>query len=325
MSDRTLNWGESESEARYQTGDDDPDGGDFIVARDLDGERMLLKFDFTANEWQYAGDVDMGGGDLNSVGTARVDALEAESVSTERVDGDANFYATQFASLQSAIDESPEANEINLGRKTYEEEITLEKELTLTGVSPSVGPQQGSAIRGQLEVVENNTHLDKIRFLEADEGPQVTLDWGGVGGSVTRCYIGDDGKLLISSASNSRVVNNYLNGNIIEIQDSINVVSSNTFVGGIEVTSGNANVIIGNRIDRGKNPGDITLGGLNDHVLIGNSRTGDITIDSNRVVCIGNTDTGDITVNGNNCVVMGNTGTGTITDNGSGNEIGFNT
>ena len=78
MSDRTLNWGESASAARYQTGDDDPDGGDFIVARDLDGQRMLLKFDFTANEWQYAGDLDIGGGDLNSVGTARVDAIEAD-------------------------------------------------------------------------------------------------------------------------------------------------------------------------------------------------------------------------------------------------------
>ena len=82
--DRIANWGESESAARYQTGDDDPDGGDFIVARDLDGQRMLLKFDFAANEWQYAGDVDMGGGDLNSVGTARVDALKAESVSTDK-------------------------------------------------------------------------------------------------------------------------------------------------------------------------------------------------------------------------------------------------
>ena len=81
--DRIANWGESESAARYQTGDDDPDGGDFIVARDLDGQRMLLKFDFTANEWQYAGDVDMGGGDINSVGTARVDALEAEQLLTE--------------------------------------------------------------------------------------------------------------------------------------------------------------------------------------------------------------------------------------------------
>ena len=83
--DRIANWGESESAARYQTGDDDPDGGNFIVARDLDGERVLLQFDYDADEWQYAGDVDMGGGDLNSVGTARVDALEAELVSTDEV------------------------------------------------------------------------------------------------------------------------------------------------------------------------------------------------------------------------------------------------
>ena len=83
--DRIANWGESEAAARYQTGDTDPDGGDFIVARDLDGQRMLLKFDFAANEWQYAGDVDMGGGDINSVGTARVDALETDQASIGNV------------------------------------------------------------------------------------------------------------------------------------------------------------------------------------------------------------------------------------------------
>ena len=82
MSDRTAFFGETLEAARYRFGDTSTDGGDYVVAEDLDGERVLLQFDYDADEWQYAGDVDMGGGDLNSVGTARVDALEAERIET---------------------------------------------------------------------------------------------------------------------------------------------------------------------------------------------------------------------------------------------------
>lgn len=81
MSDRTAFFGETLEAARYRFGDTSTDGGNYIVAEDLDGERVLLQFDYDADEWQYAGDVDMAGGDINSVGTARVDALEAETAS----------------------------------------------------------------------------------------------------------------------------------------------------------------------------------------------------------------------------------------------------
>ena len=81
MSDRTAFFGETLEAARYRFGDTSTDGGDYVVAEDLDGDRVLLQFDYDADEWQYAGDVDMAGGDINSVGTARVDALEAERAS----------------------------------------------------------------------------------------------------------------------------------------------------------------------------------------------------------------------------------------------------
>ena len=88
MSDRTLNWGESEAAARYQTGDSDPDGGDFIVAKNTDNETVLLQFDNTAEQWVFAGDVDLGGNDVTNAGVVNgvdgsFDTLEAESVSTE--------------------------------------------------------------------------------------------------------------------------------------------------------------------------------------------------------------------------------------------------
>ena len=75
MSDRTLNWGESEAAARYQTGDSDPDGGDFIVAKNTDNETVLLQFDNTAEQWVFAGDVDLGGNDLQSIGLVETGAL----------------------------------------------------------------------------------------------------------------------------------------------------------------------------------------------------------------------------------------------------------
>ena len=90
MTDRTLNWGESEAAARYQTGDSDPDGGDFIVAKNTDNETVLLQFDNTDEQWVFAGDVDLGGNDVTNAGLlsgvdGSFDTLEAESASTEAV------------------------------------------------------------------------------------------------------------------------------------------------------------------------------------------------------------------------------------------------
>ena len=80
MSDRTINWGDSEVEAVYQTGDDDPDGGgNFIVARDTDGGVTLLEYDPVAGEWVARGDVNLDGNDLSA------NAIDATAVSAESV------------------------------------------------------------------------------------------------------------------------------------------------------------------------------------------------------------------------------------------------
>lgn len=50
MADRTLNWGESETDARYQTRDADPAGGDFELVRDLDNATLALLYNFTAEQ-----------------------------------------------------------------------------------------------------------------------------------------------------------------------------------------------------------------------------------------------------------------------------------
>ena len=85
MSDRTINWGDSEVEAVYQTGDDDPDGGgNFIVARDTDGGVTLLEYDPVAGEWVARGDVNLDGNDLsaNVIDAAEVSATTELSGAT---------------------------------------------------------------------------------------------------------------------------------------------------------------------------------------------------------------------------------------------------
>jgi len=82
MPDRTINWGDSQLAAKYQSGDSDPAGGDFVVAQRADGSQVLLQWNDTAGQWESTGDVDLGGNDLNSVGAATVGTLEATNAIT---------------------------------------------------------------------------------------------------------------------------------------------------------------------------------------------------------------------------------------------------
>jgi len=128
MPDRTLNWGESEVDARYQTGDDQPDGGDFIVAKDTDGDTILLRWDHGEEKWVAGGDVDLDGNDINSVGTASVDALEADRVST-------NFAvdANDYSSVQSAVDDVNGFRWVMVQPNDYDEDLSLPNNSVLIG------------------------------------------------------------------------------------------------------------------------------------------------------------------------------------------------
>ena len=89
MSDRTINWGDSEVEAVYQTGDDDPDGGgNFIVARDTDGGVTLLEYDPVAGEWVARDDVNLDGNDLSA------NVIDAAAVSADEIINNA-VYSTK--------------------------------------------------------------------------------------------------------------------------------------------------------------------------------------------------------------------------------------
>jgi len=81
MPDRTINFGESETEATYQIQDTDgaAGGGNFVVAKDTNANTVLLEYQPGSDTWEYAGDVDMNGGNVSGVGT-----LTADSVNTVR-------------------------------------------------------------------------------------------------------------------------------------------------------------------------------------------------------------------------------------------------
>lgn len=82
MPDKTINFGEPGSGARYRTRDDDPTGGgDYVVAETLDASGnpvdVLLRYDDTADEWVSGGPVNMSGNDVTNVGALDADSLSA--------------------------------------------------------------------------------------------------------------------------------------------------------------------------------------------------------------------------------------------------------
>ena len=111
MSDRTINFGESETEATYQIQDtDSTGGGNFVVAKDTNANTVLLQYDPATDTWEYAGDVDMNGGNVSGVGT-----LTAESVNTESAtvtnEVDAGSVSTDSATVTNEVD----AGSVNIG------------------------------------------------------------------------------------------------------------------------------------------------------------------------------------------------------------------
>jgi len=95
MPDRTLNLGDpADAATKYRLRDDDPaGGGNLVLAEDLDGNTVLLQWNPTAGQWEYGGPVDLGGNDLTGVGSATVNALEADAtlVGATQQDGDMSF------------------------------------------------------------------------------------------------------------------------------------------------------------------------------------------------------------------------------------------
>ena len=87
MSDRTINFGESESEATYQIQDTDgaAGGGNFVIAKDTNANTVLLQYNPSTDAWEYAGDVDMGGGDITNANAIESTTVDSDAVGTPTI------------------------------------------------------------------------------------------------------------------------------------------------------------------------------------------------------------------------------------------------
>ena len=106
MSDRTINFGESETEATYQIQDtDSTGGGNFVVAKDTNANTVLLQYDPATDTWEYAGDVDMNGGNVSEVGTLTADSVNTEeaSISGRPVEKITETFSYKFDGTQADI------------------------------------------------------------------------------------------------------------------------------------------------------------------------------------------------------------------------------
>ena len=107
MSDRTINFGESETEATYQIQDtDSTGGGNFVVAKDTNANTVLLQYDPATDTWEYAGDVDMNGGNVSAVGSLTADSVNTEDVESEDADiTSASMMNANIGGSETRIDE----------------------------------------------------------------------------------------------------------------------------------------------------------------------------------------------------------------------------
>ena len=91
MSDRTINFGESETEATYQIQDTDgaDGGGNFVIAKDTNANTVLLQYNPTSDAFEYAADVDLSGSNLT------VDDVTATTASVSTAPSAADDVARQ--------------------------------------------------------------------------------------------------------------------------------------------------------------------------------------------------------------------------------------
>ena len=86
MGNRTLNWGQSASAARYQTQDDDAEGGDFVFVRDLDNATVPLQYLFTTEELLAGVGIDLDENDLANVGDVAATTASVSEAPSEATD-----------------------------------------------------------------------------------------------------------------------------------------------------------------------------------------------------------------------------------------------
>jgi len=97
--DRTIHFGDSETDARYRIQDTSSTGGDFILVEDLDGGTVLLEYDYSAGEFVSRGPVNLNGNGITDAGSVSADTLEATGTLT----GPAGNTTTDLTTLSGKV------------------------------------------------------------------------------------------------------------------------------------------------------------------------------------------------------------------------------
>jgi len=141
MPDRTINFGESETEATYQIQDTDgaAGGGNFVVAKDTNANTVLLEYDPASDTWEYAGDVDMNGGNVSGVGTLTADSVNTEELTNHYLYAGAFDGASPDDRLSNALSAASKGEVIHLENATYTTDLTVSKRVSLVGTSAALG------------------------------------------------------------------------------------------------------------------------------------------------------------------------------------------
>ena len=80
--ERRIDWAPSGETPKYRTEDDDPAGGNFVVAEDVSGSTVLLQWNDSNSRWEFAGNVDLGSNDLTNVGSISTDGATINNAPT---------------------------------------------------------------------------------------------------------------------------------------------------------------------------------------------------------------------------------------------------
>ena len=236
MSDRTINFGESETEATYQIQDTDTTGGgNFVVAKDTNANTVLLQYDPGTDTWEYAADVDMNGGNVSGVGT-----LTADSVNTEQADiTNATILQTSTGyetvegtdpddRLDNALSKATEGDAIYLENAEYSKERTgtdsIDVRVALYGVSQESGANNSTHHTADWTVTE----IHQIKHVGGDATLRVEADRINIS-ELTHTgdiEIVDDNCMLFAINAATVTFEDGTSGNVIDASADVSVIDN---------------------------------------------------------------------------------------------------
>ena len=179
MPDRTINWGDSETEASYRTQDDDPaGGGNFVVVEDLDGGLIPLQYNPTSGKVETAVPIDTGSNDITTTGEVSAGTLEANGMTKIKAVRNASLFDVSVGTFVNIIDT---VNEDNLGEVNANQQFVPNKsgEFDVDAVASTGGSNvsEGDKIRFRVRDVSNSETLTSRVFADsgADNYPTFEL------------------------------------------------------------------------------------------------------------------------------------------------------